>query len=592
MNQAQFIHDYAAKTCDKFNPKIFTRSDEEIIDKIEKIILSCQRNRFFTIKVKEFKVIDDYYEVNEILRRYQDFLQSKKSSNSKGEEDNRYNFIDLKQSCLKLLIATYYIATKDAYDTLDVIIAVPKVVDKFYFKINGSYYSAMYQIVDASTYNNNTSKSSKHCVTLKTTFQPIRIFRNTVTNKSKNYIPTTANDSISFTVYDNNTFTKSVETVLYIFAKMGYYGAMQFLGIANSIFLSDTDPNNPENYYTFKPQKTSEIFINVPKMLFDGNFVIQHVVFTLCNNVKKNITMNDMFSTKYWITCLGGKFSINNSYEKGINILESLEGIYDISTRDDIHLPWEYKKDVYSILRWMIYEYNNLKQKDNLNILTKKIRCADYIAAIYAAKLANNMYRLSRIKRMDLSAIRKVIITNPMYLVSQMSKSQLINFRNIVTDMDSLLALKFTYKGNSGIGESGGSSIPDVYRLLHISNMGILDPDASSPTDPGISGSVVPTLQSYGNGYFSEFEEPITWEDEYAKLYNSYKETKGMVEIMQFKKRVLNDTTITDEQIERAKDIGEVPENLMPNIAEMEGNSEYSGIPLEESGRITYEQYI
>ena len=39
-----------------------------------------------------------------------------------------------------------------------------------------------------------------------------------------------------------------------------------------------------------------------------------------------------------------------------------------------------------------------------------------------------------------------------MYLIQQMvSKDQLINFRGITTDMDSLLAIKFTYKGEAGI---------------------------------------------------------------------------------------------------------------------------------------------
>jgi hypothetical protein len=215
MNQAQFIHDYIEETTEKFNEKLFTRSDEEIIEEIKKIILSCQREGFFTIRVKKFEVIDDYFEVNEKLRQYQDYLNSKGSSNSRGEEDNRWNFIDLKSSDLKLLIVTYYMAInkedKTDEDTIEVLIAVPRVVDKFYFRINGSYYSAIYQIVDASTYNNNTSKSAKHSVTLKNTFQPIRIFRNT--NSKLNI---TTGEEVRPVEYDNNTFTKSVPTVLYL----------------------------------------------------------------------------------------------------------------------------------------------------------------------------------------------------------------------------------------------------------------------------------------------------------------------------------------------------------------------------------------
>jgi len=588
MDQAEFIHGYIEKTSDKFNTKLFTRSDEEIIQEIQKIVLSCQRESFFTIKVKKFRVVEDYREINDILQKYTEYLQSKSSSNSRGDEDNRYNFIDLKSSDLKLLIVTYYIAIKDEHDTIDVIIAVPRVVDKFYFRINGSYYSAMYQIVDASTYNNSTSKTAKHSVTLKTTFQPIRIFRNVLEDKTA--LKTTAKEAVKCVNYDNNTFTKSVETALYILAKMGYYGAMQFLGISNSIFLTEEDPGNPEQYYTFQPKKTANVFINVPRMLFDGNFVIQHMVNTLCANTHKDATLNDMFSTDYWISCLGGNFNLTNSYEKGLSVIHSLEHIYDINTKEQIHLPMEFKKDVYCILRWMINEYNNLKLKNNLNIMTKKLRCAEYIASIYAAKLSKGIYRLSdQGKRADLSSIRKVIVTNPMFLVTSMTRCQLINFRNIVTDMDSLLALKFTYKGISGIGENGGNAIPEIYKLLDVSNMGVLDPDSSSSTDPGISGSIVPLLKIYGDGYFSEFQEPLTWDEEYAKLYNSYKETRGLTEILEFKKLVLEDKTVSDNDILMARDSEDINRGLVSMVLTEDEEPEYIGLPLEGSGRIYWE---
>lgn len=60
MNQFSFIHDYIDKTIDKFNPELFTRSDDEIIEQLVKIILSCQINAIYTVQVTGFEVIDDY----------------------------------------------------------------------------------------------------------------------------------------------------------------------------------------------------------------------------------------------------------------------------------------------------------------------------------------------------------------------------------------------------------------------------------------------------------------------------------------------------------------------------------------------------
>ena len=595
MDQKHFVHACIDKHVPKFNKKLFERSDDEIIDSLKKIILSCERDSFFTIKVKQFRVVDGYNEVNETLRNYQDFLQNKSSSRSKNEEDNRYNFIDLKPSALKLLIVTYYFAVKGEHDTIDVIIAVPRVVDKFYFLLNGSYYSAMYQIVDASTYNNATSKSDSHCVTLKTPFQPIRIFRNTLTDEKA--LLNTKGEPLVVTQYDCMAFNKCVSTALYIFAEYGYYKALEFLGLGGAIMLTDHDIDN-DNFYTFQPQsvrdgikKGSTVFINVAKMLFDSNFVVQHVVNMICNNIDKNTTLDNVYSRDYWLTRLGMAYTSSptaDTLTKGKNVLVSIKGVFDIETQEEIHLPPEKKTNIFRILQWMICEYNNLKLKDNLNILTKRIRCADYISNIYATKLSRGIYLISDYgKRADLSTIRKFITTNPMYLVKEVAKSQLVNFRNIVTDMDSLLAIKCTYKGESGIGESSSNTIPAIYRQLDVSNMGVLDPDASSPTDPGISGSLVPLLKIYGNGYFSDFKEPVTWDAEYMKLYQNYREATGLTEVLNFRKKVLEDESVSDDDIRLSDESAESIKNMASQVATPDG--EVYGLPLEGSGLISYE---
>ena len=581
MNQKEFLHKYADKVTEKFNDKVFTRSDDQIIDSLENIILSCQRTGYITIKVKKFTVIDDYCEIRKRLRDYEEYLLSKPSSRNKGPQDNRYAYIDLKRSDLRLLIVTYYLESKGESEDLDVLIAIPRVVDKFYFRLNGSMYSAMYQIVDASTYNTSTSKSStKHMVTLKTIFQPIRIFRNMMA------IKTTDGEEVECCTYDNNTFKKSVPVSLYFFAKFGFYKALQFIGVYGSIMLSDTDPENPKELYTFRPKK-SEVYISVPRMLFDKNQVLQHVVYSICSTVKKDTTYQEMFTDSYWVTALGIAFNNQTDpHEKGKSILCSLELIYDYETKSEIHLPEEYKHDAYCIIRWMIWEYNNLRIKDNLNILTKKLRCSEYIAAIYGAKLSRGIYKLSdRGKTAELSTIRKFIITHPMYLITQMGRRQLINFRGMVTDMDSLLAMKFTYKGD----EAGIQTISSAYKLLHPSNLGVLDPDASSASDPGVSGSVAPFIKLYNGMYFSKFQEPITWEKEYADLYNSYKNTRGLVEVLDFKRKILGDKTITNNQMIEAEKSAEIARNLVKTIPRNEEESEYGGLPLEGSGRIQYE---
>lgn len=564
MNQKQFIHGFVDTHIEKFNPHLFMRSDDAIIDQLCKIILSCQVDGFFKILVKSFEVVDDYFKINDILRNYYDTAQrtrSGRASSRNMKEYNRYNYIDLKSSDIKLLLVNYHIAIKDEEDDAQVIIAIPRVVNKFYFYLNGNYYSPLFQIVDASTYNNTTSKSKSQCVTMKTNLQPIRIYRHQMMAMA------TDKTEVPMMDYDCNVFSKTVPVMIYIFARFGLIGGLDHMGIGNAIIISKEDiSKNDDSMITFCSAKNENIFVSTPRVLID-NSVIQHTILTILSDLDGSMTVETLFSREYWIDRLGSYFSSSNTVNKGLNVLKSIEGIYDISIREQIKLPYWAKKDVYCILRWMVQEYGSLRQKDNQDITNKKIRCAEYIAVIYAEKLSTGIYRLSNQgNRANLKSIKKVIYTQPMFIIQEIVKCQLVTFRNIVTDMDSLMPIKFTYKGVSGIGGKN-SSIPDHFRLLDISNMGILDPDASSPSDPGVSGSVVPLLKVENNGYFQNKEEPLTWGDEYSKLYDKYKSVKGLQEVLELKKGVLDSPDVQSSDLEFAATCTDISERINAEVA-------------------------
>ncbi len=532
LSQGQIIHDYDNEYREKFNEELFVRSDNDIIEELKKVILSCQRDKFFTLRVDSFTVVEDYNEINNILFKYDEQFKNKNK-----RKENQYQYINLKDSDIKLLIVRYYIAIKDDYEYVNVIIAIPRIVNKYYFRISGNIYSAMYQIVDASTYNNSTSNSKKHSVTLKTMFMPIRLYRNFQPLK------TTNGETIKTTFYLSRIFNKSLGALKYILAKYGLYGAFDMLGIY-CVTLTQEDPHD-ENVYTFMK---NDIFINVPKMIFDADAVVQSLVATLYKSIIKDTVYENMFTIEYWIRSISLEFN-NNSLEKGISILDSLESIYDISTRESIRLPEEEKSNIYLILRWMIREFSNLKTKDNLDISIKKIRCSEYIASLYAMKISKGIYRVSDMaKKASKDNIRRAISTVPMYLLGAITKCKLVNYVNMVNDIDALTALKFTYKGISGLGESNNSSIPDIYRALNISHLGRIDPDSSSATDPGVTGTICPLTTLY-NGSFSDFQEPNFWEKEFSEIMNNYKTVTGRKEAIIFKKEILNQETISEDKI-------------------------------------------
>lgn len=591
MSIKRFIHDYVQNHVDDFNDQLFLRSDEAIIDQLEKIIISIQTHGLFTIKVKGFTVVDNYDDIQVILRKhYERVLKGSK----KAADDNRFNYIDLQESKIKLLIVHYETSYKNERENLDVIIEVPRVVNKFYFFLKGNYYSPMYQIVDASTYNNSSSKknSKKATITLKTNFQPIRITRFEVS------VGDTDGNKYSFTSFSCFAFNKSVPAIVYLFAKYGVVKALENLGLSNYLFISSNNQSN-EDICSFCSSKNDKIFINVNRY-FMNNPIIQHAVVTLLNMINSSMNFNDLYNTDIWIERLGGGFVTQNKLQKGLTILKSFESTLDINIQEQIYLPWKYKKDMFVLLQWLLCEFNSLKMKDTMNITTKKVRCAEYIAAIYAKKLTTNIHRLSnKGKKINLKEIERTINIKPDWLIVEITKSQLVGFRNIVNDMDSFLATKFTYKGISGVGDTNGSngsrSIPNQFRLLDISNMGILDPDASSPSDPGVNGSIIPFLKLNTNGYLSDTKEPITYEQELKELSDEYKKIKGLREVIEFKHNVLDDNNVTTEDVAIANQTELVANHVTETLSGiMESNDQIikkhldslTGLPIAEGSDI------
>lgn len=577
MNQASLIREYGKERSGAdFNPYLFTRTNEDIIQHLKNVILSCQREGSFTIKVESFEVIEDYEQILKILHDYE---ESTKSKNKK--RDNPYDFIDLKDSDVNLLVVHYYIAIRGDEDRVTVYIAVPRIVDKYYFRIAGNIYSAMYQIVDGSTYNNSTSNAKSQSITLKTMFMPTRIYKTGYTMK------TTEKESKKLVFYLSRIFNKNVGGMKYILAKYGLYGTYDFLNI-HCIRITAEDPQNP-NWYTFAKQRDKEgdLYVSAPKYLFDNEPMVQSLVCTIYRSIMKETTLEELFTNEFWVKSLGAEFN-NFSVEKGEQVMSSIESIYDISTKESIKLPEEDKCDTYAILRWMMREFTALKAKDNLDISTKKIRYAEYIASLYAMKISRGIYRVADLnKRATIDSIKKAIITQPTLLLRQITKCKLINYRNMVNDMDALTALKFTYKGIAGLGENNSNSIPDIYRHVNVSHIGRVDMDSSSATDPGVTGTICPLTKLY-DGSFSDFDEPNSWEEGFEKIMADYKKVVGMQELATFKKDVLG--IDVSEEMEIINESVAAMTRLSRMIITVDEMMEQDNtINLEAGGMIVYE---
>lgn len=583
MNQREFMYNFYKKTRPQFNQELFKRSDDELIDAVKNIIYSCQRESVFTIKVLDIQVIDDYDEINHILWEYEDSIinktkssktkkeTKKKPTKSKNKKLNIYEYINLKDTDMKLLQVDYYLRAdnnnekdEEKEGTLRVYIAIPRIVDGFYYRINGIMYSAMYQIVDASTYNNSASKNAKkQSITFKTEFTPLRVYKytNTLKDHTGNLVPCT--------YFIINVFSKSTFLIKYFIAKMGLQGAINFMNIPGLFIYEYKELHNIDQDKNYIFPVKDKFIIVIDKVIYDSVLVAQSLVYTIHELIAglKNPTITSIFEHKTWIEALGSDFTSKDigHYEKGMSVLSSMSDfVYDISTREDLKLPLEDKDTVYHVLRWIMYEFNALRQKDNLDISTKKVRYAGYIAALYANKLSLGIFRVSdKGIKVTLKDLKKALKTAPMYLINAITKCQLVNYKNCANDLDSIVALKYTYKGISGIGEKS-NAIPASYRNVHVSHLGRVDIDSSSNSDPGISGTLCPMANLYDN-HFSIYQEPDTWRTELSKVIDAYNAMNSRVEMCRLVKDVdinckkQNNNVVVNECIQINKKLLEVP---------------------------------
>lgn len=574
-----------------FNDELFERRTEDIVEDVKKVILSiCSEGTYFSIKVLNFEVIDDYSRIKKILY---DYGEEYKSRNKNKSKDNMYDFIDINPTIFLLLMTTYELIAKDERAVITVPIAIPKFVDKYYIDILGNKYLPQMQMVDASTYNNALTKSSSQSVVLKTLSPPIRLYKRNTQLLTVDLI------YVDTTYYDLNAFKKTSRSFKYINAEYGLNGGMQFLGlqeiyIYDEAHRPDPDPDhylfhNKDNitmkkYYSAK----IDVYVRVPKFLFDNDVVTQNMVVTIIDSTVWLEDFNSIFDVDFWRKALGADFK-SNTVEKGLGILTSFKGILDNVTKDILHLPPELKENMFCLLKWMICEFSALRNKDNLNILTKRLRLSEYIAAMYAKKLNQSVYRIPDMgKKVTIASLKRIVNTEPMLLIRNLANNQLIIFRDIVTDCDAIEATKYSIKGESGIGDNNSKSIPSIYRYPHESHFGIIDLDATSASDPGVTGIICPMTKLY-NGSFSEFEEPNTWPDMYANLLDNYHKLTGRKEAIILRGKITG--KVDQEELDVTSQILDITANNINTVVEMLRQNSIDGkicpiIDLNQDGKI------
>ena len=190
-------------------------------------------------------------------------------------------------------------------------------------------------------------------------------------------------------------------------------------------------------------------------------------------------------------------------------------------------------------------------------------------------KLSRGIYRISdKGKQVTFQDILRVIDTPPNYILKNINVTNLVDYVDLVNDNDAELALSYTYKGISGLGDQGsGSAVPLIYRSVHPSHLGKVDLDSSSNSDPGLSGLICPMAKIY-NGNFSEYSEPNEWPMTYNQLMSELHDLYGMNQAIEMKKRLgLSYDYVKEDMV---KETISSYKRFIPAIIDLAGKKDYT----------------
>lgn len=480
---------YSEANPEKFNEEfIYLKKHDDVLNHINNILKSLEIIN--GVEFLESELITD---------------ESKIPDNITKENTLLYN---IEESRLNLIRFKFKLTAMDkngkmASEEIERFMFFPKLIDNFYFVINGNRFSPIYQILDSDTYR----KGSTNDVTLKTLLMGITICEKNVLYKDIH------NTEYDMNILYLNIFSYKINYLLYYLASFNWEETLKFFEVEKYIkVLSQEDYKEfteKDKYVTF------EFNSNGDKLLFKN--CLFKIRSRFCLNFVDLFKVHKITAESYniidtWITLLGKYFSKNkNSYEsKAKDILISFKRILDDGTRRSLKLKEENKKDVYTVVKWLVNNYDTLKYKDNMDLKNKRIRVYEYLLYPLTIKFSHITYRLLNKSELTLQDLKQLFSTvYPMTIMKSVAKDELLRYNNAVNTVDIFNSnLKFSHRGKQALGE-GNKQVQIQYRGHHPSYIGRIGLTAASSSDPGMTGSFTPFLETKGFYFDDELLDDI-----------------------------------------------------------------------------------
>lgn len=390
----------------------------------------------------------------------------KRTKGRKKSEKYDYKFIE--DSRLGLLTVRLKLTNEETDFTTNKIVKKEAIISKsilipiqdedgFYF-IKGKRYYLIYQLVEKSTYTSNNA------IILKS-LMPFLI-RRKITN-----VYDVKGNEYNLPYYTVDLFNKD-QPVMLIYASKGLDAAIQFaLDIYPYLVLStvtQVDDNDDKHIYF---QISSKLYLKVRKDLFEEFSYVQSVVGGILEISSNRLTTEKINDENVWIKKLS-----QSNIEKGKSLLNSLKRLMDETTKKIIRTDLYNKMDVLTMIRYLTQEFNEHRQKDNMNLANKRLRCNEYPSSLLTQEFSKRLNRIMSLgSKATIDNYKEIFKFSPEILIQRMHASGIFRYDDNINDMDVFSRFKMTTKGPHAAGEKNKNSLGITYRSIHPSMIGYVD---------------------------------------------------------------------------------------------------------------------
>jgi hypothetical protein len=408
-----------------------------------------------------------------------------------------------------------------------------KLINNWFYQNEGARYYLIYQIVDNATYSTGSN------ISLKSLLMPITLQKKP--EAGIEIVSEGTNNTYSVPIYQLMLFAKNVNILLYYLARSSF-NRLQKLETTpeNIISVRDTDRYPQiideineffstnikfsdkiedlmqDGWEVFKTPGDEGVYLAVEKEKLekkDPNLLAILGCFfeiRLSGKQKKKhvFTYDNLISPMFWINTLASYFTLNTDsirkFEKIRTMLTSLDRLTDNSTRKILKIADEDKKDTFTILRWMLLNFETLRSKDPNDFNTKRIRIAESMLFPLRDYISKQIYRILNAPTRSLNVLEKLFSNiQPTFLLKTTIVSELLRFYNPTNEFNFFTILRSTLTGPQSLTKT----VSDITRDVQPSQVGRLSLISSSASNPGLSSVLTPFCELEPGMYFVPDED-------------------------------------------------------------------------------------